>query len=143
MALIIGNIHFYLRTFYKRRPHKMVKHTQTIRRQQLATADELFECVWSFCGVGTWRINCFYRTWVIKRKTSFHRRNNFVEILLNQVIFMYYIHILITVSFGQYQKCIPIFPFFSCKLTLMRGVLVFLFLYWSPEKLVNDLRYII
>ena len=27
--------------------HKMVKHTQTIRRQ---FADELFECVWSFCG---------------------------------------------------------------------------------------------
>ena len=29
---------------------KMVKHTQTIRRQ---IADELFECVWPFCGIGT------------------------------------------------------------------------------------------
>ena len=29
--------------------HKMVKHTQTIRRE---TADELFECVWPFCGIG-------------------------------------------------------------------------------------------
>ena len=28
--------------------HKMIKHTQTIR-QLLA---ELFECVWTFCGVG-------------------------------------------------------------------------------------------
>ena len=29
--------------------HKMVKHTQTIRRQ---IADELFECVWLFCEIG-------------------------------------------------------------------------------------------
>ena len=29
--------------------HKMVKHTQTIRRQ---IAGELFECVWLFCGIG-------------------------------------------------------------------------------------------
>ena len=28
---------------------KMAKHTQTIRRQ---FADELFECVWSFYGIG-------------------------------------------------------------------------------------------
>ena len=33
----------------KRQPQKMVKQTQTIRRQ---TADEFFECVWPFCGVG-------------------------------------------------------------------------------------------
>ena len=33
----------FLRLYpYKRQPHKMVKHTQTIRRQ---FADELFECV--------------------------------------------------------------------------------------------------
>ena len=32
----------------KGQPHKMVKHTQTIRRQ---IDDELFECVWPFCGV--------------------------------------------------------------------------------------------
>ena len=40
---------FYLslhELFYS--PHKMVKHTQTISRQ---TGDELFECVWPFCGV--------------------------------------------------------------------------------------------
>ena len=33
----------------KRQFHKMDKHTQTIRRQ---IADELFECVWPFCGIG-------------------------------------------------------------------------------------------
>ena len=34
-------------------------NTQTIRR---LTADELFECVWPFCGVGAWRVNteCSY-----------------------------------------------------------------------------------
>ena len=32
----------------------MVKHSQTICR---LTADELFECVWPFCGVGTYRAN--------------------------------------------------------------------------------------
>ena len=35
----------------------MVKHTQTIRGQQ--TADELFECVWPFCGLGVSRVNQF------------------------------------------------------------------------------------
>ena len=34
-------------------PHKMVKHTQTIRRQ---FADRLFECVWPFSAVGTGRL---------------------------------------------------------------------------------------
>ena len=29
----------------------MVKHTQTIRRE---IADELFECVWPFYGIGAW-----------------------------------------------------------------------------------------
>ena len=32
----------------KRQSQKMVKHAQTIRRQ---IADELFECVWTFCGI--------------------------------------------------------------------------------------------
>ena len=32
----------------------MVKHTQTIRRQ---IADELFECIWPFCGIGAWMDN--------------------------------------------------------------------------------------
>ena len=31
----------------------MIKHTQTIRRQ---IADELFECVWPFCGIGSSRV---------------------------------------------------------------------------------------
>ena len=42
-----------LQTF-KRQPDKMVKHTQTI---PWLTADELFECVWPFCGVGTQRVH--------------------------------------------------------------------------------------
>ena len=32
---------------FKRQYHKMVRHS-TIRRQ---IADELFECVWPFCGI--------------------------------------------------------------------------------------------
>ena len=35
----------------------MVKHTQTIRGQ---FADELFECIWPFCGIGAWRVNSFF-----------------------------------------------------------------------------------
>ena len=34
----------------KLQPNKVVKHTQTIRRQ---FADELFGFVWLFCGVGS------------------------------------------------------------------------------------------
>ena len=34
---------------FKRQSHKMIKHTQTIRRQ---IADELFECVWPFFKIG-------------------------------------------------------------------------------------------
>ena len=34
---------------FKRQPQKMVKNTQTIRRQ---IADELFVFVWPFCAVG-------------------------------------------------------------------------------------------
>ena len=34
---------------FKRQSHKMVKHTQTIRRQ---FPDELFECVWPFRDIG-------------------------------------------------------------------------------------------
>ena len=34
---------------YLRQSHKMVKHTETIRRQ---FADELFEYVWPFCKIG-------------------------------------------------------------------------------------------
>ena len=34
---------------FKRQSHKIVKHTETIRRQ---IADELFECVWPFCWIG-------------------------------------------------------------------------------------------
>ena len=32
----------------------MVKHTQTIRQQ---FADELFQCVWPFCGIGAESVN--------------------------------------------------------------------------------------
>ena len=35
--------------YFKRQPHKMVKHTQTICWE---IADELFECVSPFCRVG-------------------------------------------------------------------------------------------
>ena len=38
---------------FKRQIHKMVKHTQKIRRQ---FADELFECVWPFCEFGAERV---------------------------------------------------------------------------------------
>ena len=39
--------------------HKMVKPTQTICQQ---IADELFECVWTFCGIGALRVKfkCFF-----------------------------------------------------------------------------------
>ena len=39
---------------YERQPHKMVKHTQTIRRQ---IADECFEYIWQFYGLGAYRVN--------------------------------------------------------------------------------------
>ena len=35
---------------FKHQYHKMVKHTQTIRRQ---FADEFFDCVWPLCEIGT------------------------------------------------------------------------------------------
>ena len=34
---------------FKRQINKVAKDTQTIHRQ---FADELFECVWPFCGIG-------------------------------------------------------------------------------------------
>ena len=48
--------HICLIWLFKRQPHKVVKHTQTIRRQ---IADELFEYVWPFLGVGAKRVNPF------------------------------------------------------------------------------------
>ena len=36
----------------------MVEHTQTIRRLS-AVADELFEYVWAFCGVGVQRVKVY------------------------------------------------------------------------------------
>ena len=41
-------LHLLTSLTFKRQYHKMVKHTETIRRQ---IADELFECVWPFCRV--------------------------------------------------------------------------------------------
>ena len=35
---------------FKRQSYKMAKYTKTIRRQ---IDDELFECVWPFCKIGT------------------------------------------------------------------------------------------
>ena len=41
----------------------MVKHTQTIRR---LLADELFECVGPFWGVGAYRVNTKYKQQTLK-----------------------------------------------------------------------------
>ena len=41
---------------FERQSHKMVKYTQTIRRQ---IADKLFECVWPFCEIGALTFNMF------------------------------------------------------------------------------------
>ena len=45
-------LQMYSENFFnpKRQFHKMVKHTKTIRLQ---FDDELFECVWPFCEIGT------------------------------------------------------------------------------------------
>ena len=40
----------------------MVKHTQAIRRQ---FACELFECIWPFCEVGTYRAKQWYYVFTI------------------------------------------------------------------------------
>ena len=44
---VYAHLDFFER--FKHQSHKMVKHTQTIRRQ---FADELFVCVWPFCEIG-------------------------------------------------------------------------------------------
>ena len=41
---------------FKLQPHKMVIHTQTIRRLLPTVADDFFECIWPFCGVGLGRV---------------------------------------------------------------------------------------
>ena len=48
-------LHLYIN--FNRQSHKMIKHTQTIRRQ---IADELFECVCPFCEIGAKRVNDRY-----------------------------------------------------------------------------------
>ena len=45
---LLVTTHFQLHPF-KRQSHKMGKHTQIIRRQ---IADELFDCVRTFCEIG-------------------------------------------------------------------------------------------
>ena len=45
---LLVTTHFQLYPF-KRQSHKMAKHTQIIRRQ---IADELFDCVRTFCEIG-------------------------------------------------------------------------------------------
>ena len=52
----------------------MVKHTQTIRRQ---IADELFECVWTFCGIGAWRVNNMITASIMKE--LIHGQINFIK----------------------------------------------------------------
>ena len=47
-AFALGNICSKSKPF-KHQPHRMVKHTQTIRQD---IPHELFECVWPFCAVG-------------------------------------------------------------------------------------------
>ena len=42
------NYRFVVEVTFKRQFHKMVKYTQTSRRQ---ISDELFEFVWPFCGI--------------------------------------------------------------------------------------------
>ena len=51
---------------FKRLPHKMVKHTQTIRRQ---FADELFESALPFCRIGAWRVKLCLKDYIFK---SYH-----------------------------------------------------------------------
>ena len=46
---------------FKRQPQKMVKHTNN----SSVFAGELFECVWSFCGVGAERVK---KCWVLYSK---------------------------------------------------------------------------
>ena len=48
----------YILNAFKQYIHKMVKHTQAIRQ---LTANELFECVWPFCGVGAKRVDYFWQ----------------------------------------------------------------------------------
>ena len=47
MQSLLLSFSIYYRQPFKRQPHKMVKHTQFV-----VVADELFGCVWPFCGVG-------------------------------------------------------------------------------------------
>ena len=42
---------FVAEVTFRRQPHKMIKHTKTIRRQ---FADKLFKYVWPFSWVGTY-----------------------------------------------------------------------------------------
>ena len=59
---------------FKRRPHEMVKHTQTIPRQ---IDDELFECVWPFCGddllnVFWWNVWSFFNGYLKELMPNFN-----------------------------------------------------------------------
>ena len=49
MFLDFEGISVWFSLTFKRQSHKMVKYTQTIRRQ---IADELLACVWPFCEIG-------------------------------------------------------------------------------------------
>ena len=53
----------------------MFKHTQTIRRQ---FADEYFECVWPFCGVGIWRVKLLLVKFLNLKSIKIKLKFNFV-----------------------------------------------------------------
>ena len=63
----------------KRLPHKMIKYTQTIRRQ---LANELLESVWPFCGVGAWQVTNMkvpqyqYSIHLLEHNNDDRRKNN-------------------------------------------------------------------
>ena len=72
---------------FKRQSHKMVKHTQTVCQQ---IGDELFECVWPFCGVGAERVNELLNNLSKENKTMFPRGTSTVTcktmILIHQLM---------------------------------------------------------
>ena len=66
----------------------MVKHTETIRRH---IADELLECVWPICGVGSWGLNnSLQRQFSVWHKTTFriinHSLHNWFDFLMERIL---------------------------------------------------------
>ena len=61
-------IEYYFSPF-KNQLHKVVTLTQAIHRQ---IADELFESVWPFCGVGAWRVKSYKGIKLWRNTLSFY-----------------------------------------------------------------------